>query len=133
MCGRFTLRTPAQEVATAFDVRQMPLFEPRYNIAPSQPVAVIRAGPDASRECVTMRWGLVPSWADDPAIGNRLINARSETAAEKPSFRKAFARRRCLVPADGFYEWRKEGRHKQPFYIHRRDERTFAIAGLWEQ
>ncbi|MGE0608592.1 MAG: SOS response-associated peptidase [Pirellulales bacterium] len=132
MCGRFTLRTSAADVAAALDVPSLPLFEPRYNIAPTQNVAVVRQTDDAPRECLPMRWGLVPSWAENPAIGNKLLNARSETAAQKPSFRQAFKRRRCLIPADGFYEWQKQGRQKQPFYIHRADDRPFALAGLWE-
>jgi len=135
MCGRFTLRAPASLVAEQFALFDAPPFEPRYNIAPTQPVAVVRrAGVEASipRELVWLRWGLVPSWAQDPAIGNRLINARAETAAEKPAFRAAMRRRRCLVVADGFYEWQRTGSRKQPYFIHKRDDRPFAFAGLWE-
>jgi putative SOS response-associated peptidase YedK len=108
--------------------------EPRYNIAPTQTVATVRApsGID-KREFAFLRWGLVPSWADDPAIGNRLINARSDTAASKPSFRSAFKHRRCLVLADGFYEWQKLGSKKQPHYFRLRDGKPFAFAGLWER
>jgi len=129
-------------VAEQFALFELPPFAPRFNIAPSQPVAVVRLapgrnGPDAAepgRELVWLRWGLVPSWAKDPAVGNRMINARAETAAEKPAFRAAMKRRRCLVAADGFYEWQSRGsrRRKQPYFIHRRDDRPFAFAGLWE-
>jgi putative SOS response-associated peptidase YedK len=103
-----------------------------YNVAPTQKVAAVRL-PDSRRELVSLRWGLIPSWAEDPKIGSRLINARAETAADKPSFRAAFRTRRCLLPADGFYEWQKLAGGKQPFYFRRRDGRPFAFAGLWEQ
>jgi putative SOS response-associated peptidase YedK len=110
---------------------QLPL---RFNIAPTQSVAAVRAaGPLKERELVALRWGLVPSWAKDPAIGNQLINARAESVADKASFRSAFKRRRCLVLADGYYEWQKQGKKKQPFLIHMDDHRPFAFAGLWEQ
>jgi putative SOS response-associated peptidase YedK len=115
-----------------FQLLRLPELQPRYNIAPTQPVAVIRQRGSA-RELSLMRWGLIPSWAKDPAIGSRMINARAETVATKPSFRAAFKRRRCLIPADGFYEWQKrDGRTKQPFYIGLKDEQPFAFAGLWE-
>lgn len=130
MCGRFTLRTPASAVAEQFALFAMPPFTARFNIAPTQPVLVVRMTPE--RECVPVRWGLIPSWATDTAIGARLINARAETAADKPAFRAAFRRRRCLVLADGFYEWQKSGKRKQPFFFHLRDDRPFAFAGLWE-
>ena len=135
MCGRFTLRAPASLIAEQFALFELPQFLPRFNIAPSQPVPAIRLRPDASpptRELVALRWGLIPGWAPDPSIGDRLINARSETAAEKPAFRTALARRRCLAPADGFYEWQKRGRRKQPYFIHFVDDRVFAFAALWE-
>ncbi len=133
MCGRFTLRAPASVIAEAFALLEVPPFTPRFNIAPTQPVPVIRAAPAmTSRELVWLRWGLIPSWADDPAIGNRLINARCESVTVKPAYRAAFRRRRCLVVADGFYEWQQAGRSKQPYFIHFRDERPFAFAGLWE-
>jgi putative SOS response-associated peptidase YedK len=132
MCGRFTLRASAQVVAEQFDVFASGQWEPRYNIAPSQPVAVVRAAAAASRELTWRRWGLVPAWSKDPAIGNRLINARAETAAEKPAFRTAFRRRRCLIVADGFYEWQRAGKRKQPYFIRFQDDRPFAFAGLWE-
>jgi putative SOS response-associated peptidase YedK len=135
MCGRFTLRTPASIVAEQFSLFALPQFPARYNIVPSQPVPVVRLGSDPSRpqrEFVLLHWGLVPSWAKDAAIGNRLTNARAETAVDKPSFRAAFKRRRCLIVADGFYEWQRITKRPQPFYIHRKDDRPFAMAGLWE-
>jgi putative SOS response-associated peptidase YedK len=106
---------------------------PRYNIAPSQPVAAIRAGGSGARELTLLQWGLIPSWAKEPAIGSRMINARAETAAEKPSFRAAMKRRRCLIPASGFYEWTRVGAAKQPFFVRMKGGRPFALAGLWEQ
>lgn len=137
MCGRYTLKTPSKIVADFFGLSEEPTLEPRYNIAPTQPVPVVRvlrANPETKeRELVPLRWGLVPSWADDAAIGNRLINARAETVATKPSFRSAFKHRRCLIPADGFYEWTKEGKLKQPLYIRKKDGQPFALAGLWEE
>lgn len=133
MCGRFTLFDPAVSLAEGFGLGEVPSLSPRYNIAPTQEVAAVRipAGGGA-RELVMMRWGLIPSWAKDPSIGNRMINARAETAAEKPAFRTAIRRKRCLVPADGFYEWKRTNGRKQPFYIRMRDGRTFAFAGLWD-
>lgn len=135
MCGRFTLSVSAEDLARLFALApsQVPPLLPRYNIAPTQPVVVVRTDRAGDREAVFMRWGLIPSWARDPAIGGRMINARSETAAEKPAFRAAIRRRRCLVPADGFYEWRAEGRIKQPYYIHPAEGVLLAIAGLWER
>ena len=133
MCGRFTLTDPNVDLAVQFNLPEIPDMQPRYNIAPTQPVAAVRATRDGSaREMVMLHWGLIPFWAKDPTIGARMINARSETAAEKPSFRAAFRRRRCLVVADGFYEWQKQNGAKQPFFIHLRDARPFAFAGLWE-
>jgi len=136
MCGRFTLSIDAQILAEHFGLapeRMVPV-EPRYNIAPTQPIIVVRTNPELlEREAAFMRWGLVPHWAKDLAIGNKLINARSETVEEKPSFRSAFKRRRCLVPADGFYEWRSEAGRKQPYHIRLKDQEVFGIAGLWER
>lgn len=141
MCGRFTLRAPASVIAEQFALFQAPPFAARFNIAPSQPAPVIRVRPKESaspgtaaggRELVWLRWGLVPPWAKDPAVGARLINARAETAAEKPAFRTALRQRRCLIAADGFYEWQRLGRAKQPYFVHLRDDRPFALAGLWE-
>jgi putative SOS response-associated peptidase YedK len=133
MCGRFTLTSPAETIAEQFQLPEVPSLSPRYNIAPTQPVAAVRRQPgNGGRELAVLRWGLVPFWAKDPKIGSRMINARSETVAEKRSFRAAFRRRRCLVVADGFYEWQRRERGKQPFFIRLRDERPFAFAGLWE-
>lgn len=133
MCGRYTLTASGDALAEEFDLSREPEIEARYNIAPTQEVPVIRATPNGS-ELARLRWGLVPSWAKDPSIGNRMINARAETVAEKPSFRAAFKRRRCLVPANGFYEWQKlaDGT-KQPFHMRLKSRRPFAIAGLWER
>jgi putative SOS response-associated peptidase YedK len=116
-----------------FALETQPALFPRYNIAPSQPVAVVRQTAEGKRELVKLRWGLVPSWAKDVSVGNQLINARSETAATKPAFRAAMRQRRCLVPTDGFYEWKKVGRQKQPYFIRRADDKPFAFAGLWER
>ncbi|MFM7056400.1 MAG: SOS response-associated peptidase [Planctomycetota bacterium] len=135
MCGRFTLRTPAGVLMQIFHTPAFPELHPRWNIAPTQQiVAVTAAGTDAGRlQAGWFRWGLVPFWADDPSIGSRLLNARSETAAEKPAFRAAFRKRRCLIPADGFYEWQTlASKKKQPWWIHQPDQRPFAMAGLWE-
>jgi len=133
MCGRFTLRARPQAVAEAFELLELPDLSPRYNIAPTQTVATVRFDPaQGGRVLTRQRWGLVPSWADDPAIGNRMINARAETVATKPAFRKAFSTRRCLVVADGFYEWQKTPEGKQPYFMARPDNAPFAFAGLWE-
>ena len=136
MCGRFTLRTPAHRLAEAFGVDALPNLAPRYNIAPTQDVVAIRHADDG-RELTMLRWGLIPGWAKDPAIGARMINARAETVAEKPSFRAAFRQRRCLIAADGFYEWRTTAEApkapKQPYYIRLESDAPFAIAGLWER
>lgn len=133
MCGRFTLTDPDQDLAVQFNLPAIPELQPRYNIAPTQPVAAVRlAAVSAVRELALLHWGLIPFWAKDPSIGARMINARSETVAEKPAFRAAFRRRRCLVLADGFYEWQKLNGGKQPFYVCFRDRQPFAFAGLWE-
>jgi putative SOS response-associated peptidase YedK len=133
MCGRFTLHHSTDEVAERFAVQEV-LFDlpPRYNIAPSQPVAAGTA-PDGARRLEGLQWGLVPFWAKDVTIGNRLINARAETLAEKPAFKHALMRRRCLIPADGFYEWKKEASGRQPVHIRKREAELFAFAGLWEE
>jgi putative SOS response-associated peptidase YedK len=133
MCGRFTLRTPARDLVEVFELLREPELSPRYNIAPTQHVAVIRQD-GKSRQLSLMRWGLVPAWSKDPKAGPPLINARSETIATKPSFRTAFKRRRCLIPADGFYEWQKkpDAKTKVPHYIRMAKDRAFAFAGLWE-
>ena len=132
MCGRFAFYSPSEATAALFGVSGSLDVEPRYNIAPTQYVAAIRNAEDDERELALLRWGLVPFWAKDPAIGNRMINARAETVAEKPAFRAAYRRRRCLVLADGFYEWHKEETGKAPYYITLASEQPFAFAGLWE-
>ena len=134
MCGRFALTISPLALAKLFQLDEVPELEPRYNIAPSQAVAaVVKGREDAQRILKMMQWGLIPFWAKDSSIGSRMINARSETVAEKPSFRAAFRRRRCLVLADGFYEWQKLDGAKQPFYVTLQDREAFAFAGLWER
>jgi putative SOS response-associated peptidase YedK len=134
MCGRYVLTSDAQKLADWFDARISVALEARYNIAPTQPVPVVRLNPHTDESHLELlAWGLVPSWAQDPSIGNRLINARAEAAAQKPAFRAALRYRRCLIPADGFYEWKRlpDGR-KQPYLFRLADEELFAFAGLWE-
>ena len=131
MCGRFMLNSDPADIAAEFSLAAKPVLKPRYNIAPSQPVLTIR-NIDRERAAAEARWGLVPSWSKDRKIGNRLINARAETVASKPAFRAAYRRRRCLVPADGYYEWRAQSDAKQPFFIYATAGTCFAIAGLWE-
>ena len=133
MCGRFAFYSPAEATAALFGAAGSFDLGPRYNIAPTQDIAAVRDAGDEGRELVALRWGLVPFWAKDPAIGNRMINARAETVAEKPAFRAAYRRRRCLVLADGFYEWHREGSVKIPYFISLASEEPFAFAGLWEQ
>ena len=133
MCGRFVLRASPQNLQMLFDLDEAPPVAPRFNIAPSQPVLTVRTDPHGGRrEATFLNWGLIPFWAKDPKIGYRMINARSETAAEKPSFRAAFKYRRCIVPADGFYEWKKAESGKQPYLIGLEAGEPFGIAGLWE-
>lgn len=134
MCGRYELHTHPAALALAFGVQRMPDIPPRYNIAPMQNVPIVRVNSEGQRELVQVRWGLVPRWAKDPAIASRMINARAETVATKPAFRNAFRRHRCLVPADGFYEWMPTpGGHKQPVHVGRKDRAPFAMAGLCER
>ncbi|MBC7967952.1 MAG: SOS response-associated peptidase [Fuerstia sp.] len=135
MCGRYTLKTPNPRLQELFGLQDLPHLVTRFNIAPTQSVFAIRAADSATalREAVMLRWGLIPFWAKDMAIGNTMINARAETVAEKPSFRQAFLKRRCLIPADGFFEWQKLANgKKQPWWIRMTDEEPFAMAGLWE-
>ena len=132
MCGRFTLSQQAPAIASVFQLNQVPTIEPRYNIAPTQPVATVLQTSARERQFQLLRWGLIPAWAKDATMGSRLINARAETVAEKPSFRSAFRHRRCLVIADGFYEWRRQDGKKQPFYFRMQNQQPFAFAGLWE-
>lgn len=134
MCGRFTLRTPTPVLAQTFRFELTFRLSPRFNIAPTQSVLVVRQPKvdDAQRCASEMQWGLVPAWAKDPTDAARRINCRSETVAEKPSFRSAFRRRRCLVIADGYYEWERVRKQRLPWHIQRTDEQPFAMAGLWE-
>lgn len=133
MCGRFTLRTPTKEIVEAFGLAEAPGLKPRYNIAPTQQVAAIRLNTETgTRQLSLLRWGLVPFWADDPKIGYRMINARAESVAIKPAFRQAFQKGRCLVLADGFYEWKKVGKNKQPYFVRLKDDEPLAFAGLSE-
>ena len=151
MCGRFTLKTNPSEwgqlLLPNLDMGSLQTvtadWQPRYNIAPTQSIIGLLAASssttsdsDRSQQAIVaraFRWGLVPFWADDLAIGNRMINARSETLADKPAFRTALARHRCIIPADGYYEWQVQGKQKQPFWIHRQDQQVFGFAGLWDR
>ncbi len=135
MCGRYSQRQSAKIIAQAFQVDEVPTLEPRYNIAPTQSVpTVLQTSAATNRQFKMLHWGLIPSWAKDRKMGAKLINARAQTVAEKPAFRSAFRQRRCLVLADGFYEWQQQEqkKQKQPFYFRLSDERPFAFAGLWE-
>jgi putative SOS response-associated peptidase YedK len=142
MCGRYAFYTPFEAVVRLFAVDEVHAEDtgPRYNIAPSQDVPIVRSSPyhgeeaarEPMRELALARWGLVPFWASDPKIGNRMINARGETVADKPAFRAAFRKRRCLVPADGFFEWQRSAAGKQPWFIRAADGEPLAFAGLWE-
>jgi len=131
MCGRFSLATLPNTLARQFGVMDIPALPARYNIAPSQDIAVVRAG-TGGRECTLLHWGLVPAWSKEPKTRYRTINARAETVAAKPAYRDAFRRRRCLVPATGFYEWQQQGDTRVPHYICMQDGGLFAFAGLWE-
>jgi putative SOS response-associated peptidase YedK len=148
MCGRFTQTHSAEDIAATFGLAEIPQWPPRYNVAPTQVVPTISAlrNPEGTvatsgrdrqlkpdRQFKPLRWGLIPSWAKDLSIGAKLINARAETLQEKPSFRDAFKRRRCLIVADGFYEWKKQAGKKQPFYFRLENGELFAFAGLWDR
>lgn len=134
MCGRYTLSTPTDLLSDLYELETEVEAEPRFNIAPTQEAPVVRMSADTrARRLDLLRWGLVPFWAKDPSIGNRMINARSETVAEKPAYRVSLRKRRCLVLADGFYEWQATGGPKQPFFFHRQDGDPFAMAGLWDR
>ena len=134
MCGRYTLRTRLDELLKFYSIETQLESGPRFNIAPSQSIAVVRNNPNGDeRELTMLRWGLIPSWATDMRIGHRLINARAETLVSKPSFSMAFKSRRCLVLVDGFYEWKKTGKNRQPYFIQMADDRPFVFAGLWER
>jgi putative SOS response-associated peptidase YedK len=132
MCGRFAFYSPAEATAALFGAATLHSLTPRYNIAPTQDIAVIRREEGSRATMSMLRWGLVPFWAKDPAIGNRMINARAETIAEKPSFRATYRKRRCLIPADGFYEWHTADGKKLPYFISLKRGEPFAFAGLWE-
>jgi len=127
MCGRYALHANPEVVALMFGLSEIPAYQPRFNIAPASQVLIIR-----KNEAALVRWGLVPRWAKDPSVGARMNNARAETVAQKPSFREAYRKRRCLIPASGFYEWKLEDGRKQPYYILPQGEELFAFAGLWE-
>jgi len=133
MCGRFALKAPPRSIQEHFHLPETDNLSPRYNIAPSQAVAVARQLTGQSfRQLDLLRWGLIPGLARDIKIGYKLINARPETLAQKPSYRAAFKKRRCLIAADGFYEWKHSGKAKQPFYLHLKNDAVFGFAGLWE-
>ena len=134
MCGRFALATEKHVLEMLYQLEIREDLQQRFNIAPGGEILGVRASAGSpGREASLFRWGLIPFWADDPAIGYRMINARSETAAEKPSFRSAYRKRRLLIPASGFYEWKKSGQAKQPYYISSKDGAPFSFAGLWER
>ncbi len=131
MCGRFTLTVDPADLRDLLELGEVPLeWQPRYNIAPTQPVAVVTSADQ--RNVKLFQWGLVPSWSKDSSMGGRMINARVETLHEKPAYRVPFARKRCLVLADGFFEWKEQGKGKQPFYIQLQSREPFAFAGLWD-
>ena len=133
MCGRYAFFAPADALRRWFDLPQAPELPARYNIAPTQDVPVLRETAPGRREVALLRWGLVPSWAGDPSIGQRMINARAETLAERPAYRGAFRSRRCAVLASGWYEWQPTAAGKQPFFLRHRDGEPLAFAGLWER
>ena len=132
MCGRFVITSPPEALRQIFGYLEQPNFPPRYNIAPTQPVPVVILE-NGGRHFRLMRWGLIPSWVKDPRKFTLLINARSETVLEKPAFKESFERRRCLIPADGFYEWRRMVNTKQPFHFGLKDDSLFAFAGIWDR
>ena len=133
MCGRYELSSHPAAIALAFGLSHPPALSPRYNIAPTQQVPIVRVGAGGERELAEVRWGLVPRWAKDPVIGARMINARAETLTQKSAFRNAYARHRCLLPVNGFYEWQPTRAGKQPMHIGMRDGRPFGLAGLYER
>lgn len=131
MCGRYAITTAPEAMRRLFGYLEMPNFPARYNIAPTQPIPIVRFV-EGKRQFALVRWGLLPPWVKDPKIFTLLINARGETVNDKPAFKNAMKRRRCLIPVDGFYEWKRDGAVKRPHYIHRKDGAPFAFAGLWE-
>jgi len=132
MCGRFALKAPPAVLIARFGLDECPDLQLRYNIPPGTDIAAIRQSPEGGQVLHLLRWGLVPHWAKDPSIGHKLSNARAESVVEKPSFRDAFKRRRCLIPADGFYEWQAQSKFKQPYYTSLKSGEPKAMAGLWE-
>jgi putative SOS response-associated peptidase YedK len=132
MCGRIVMELTPELLATVFGISNVPPLVPNYNIAPNQMVLVVRQVSD-HRTVDMMKWGLVPSWAKDPAVGSRMINARAETAAEKPSFRHAIRYRRCIVPASGYFEWKQVGKFKTPYYFRMKEGAPLGLAGIWEE
>lgn len=132
MCGRYVVNTTKEILKKKFKVKDVPDVKlERFNIAPTQDVIAVRSF-EGEREITTLRWGLIPSWAKDEKMASKMINARSETVTEKPSYRQAFQKRRCLIPTSGFYEWQKSKDGKQPFYFYMKENDLFAFAGLWE-
>jgi putative SOS response-associated peptidase YedK len=131
MCGRYASTIPPEAMRALFRYLEQPNFPPRYNIAPTQPIAIVRMA-EGKRQFALLRWGLIPAWVKDPRAFSLLINARGESVNEKPAFRNAMKYRRCLVPADGFYEWKREGETRRPYFVRRRDGAPVAFAGLWE-
>jgi putative SOS response-associated peptidase YedK len=132
MCGRYAVTLPPEAMATLFGSADRPNLQPRWNVAPTQTAPMVAIGKAGDRRIVMARWGLKPAWMEKDLPTGPLFNARSETISSKPSFAKAFARKRCLVPADGFYEWQKEGKTRTPFFVARPDRQPVAFAGLWE-
>lgn len=134
MCGRFSLTVPERFFSRTFAIQNVPEMQPDYNIPPGVDIWAVRSHSGSQTAKVArLRWGLIPHWAKDSKIGNSLINARAETAAEKPAFRDSLSSRRCLIPADGFFEWKRDGKRRTPYYIHQKDHQPFAFAGLWDR
>jgi putative SOS response-associated peptidase YedK len=131
MCGRYVITSSPATIKALFGYPEQPNFPPRYNVAPTQPIPIVRVH-EGKRQFVLMRWGLIPAWVKDPKAFSLLINARSDSVIDKPAFRNAMRRRRCLIPADGFYEWRETNGRKQPYFVHLRAGGPFGFAGLWE-
>jgi len=131
MCGRYAVTSSPEAIRALFRYVDLPNFPPRYNIAPTQPIAIVRLE-QGQRRFALVRWGFIPSWAKDPRMVSLMFNARGETVTDKPAYRAAMRRRRCLIPADGFYEWRRVGPRSQPHYVRRKDGSSFAFAGIWE-
>jgi putative SOS response-associated peptidase YedK len=131
MCGRYTIASPPEAIRALLGYEERPNFPPRYNVAPTQPIPIVRLT-EGARHFALVRWGLLPSWVKDPKTFTLLINARAESVNDKPAFRAAMKRRRCLIPADGFYEWQKRGERKQPFFVHAKSGTPLIFAGLWE-